>query len=740
MKVKNIFKRRPKETTGDLVETSLAFQIDSANEGIDMEQGRQAVSDKYGLNYKKSKHTQMKLKPLVEKTEERAMRITDLRAVAEIIEKRCEKEGWVSTFDGSTLTPQIVNLYDLNYYLIQPSTVPEGVILKGLHHRSYKKGQIVFQEAESEVEKHQRPFGEVMEDCEGTDVLISVQKGTFVRDRNTVIGDESCGSPVFVEFKDGVRMSLKELLHPESTPPDWFISHSWGDSVQSFVKRCELHAKNYCTTWTENGRVFNKKQYDQYSYWVCAYANNQHELASEIVGSPMKSAFMKAITKSHGTLIMMDHQGTCLTRIWCDFEIFMTIMDSQTLDIVATNELWEPFLLTENLLPSDEDAEDKANRDMQFPHHLLVKGMTAVLEEGNSSRVIDKVRILKAMVSMQSIIAEEDEEKASINWNDTGPFERLQSTFKCLSNEERTSYELANDTLHARFAIFAWPKAHEYGIVNNFQEPKDEASSDGVLDVFYRVTGYGRSCTDGAIETQEINNGILDLPSITSKAALLDRYEVTLIGTNQESFMNVFRGIPLNCRYVRVEFHDGKNIQNQVFFYLWEKLSQLDHLVHFDMKIGNLSYSHDDKMIVDPQRGLAAILPKLRKLQTLVLDIEGDTFQRRRSCLSESSVVALGNAINSDISLQVLKFDFGGRLAGDRRVYQMTNRDDILKWSKNPTAPTFRTERVHHGFGNTLSSYAVHEAYDGRKSQIGFGRRAKKKLFESIRYFYDVIQ
>jgi len=726
MKLKNIFKRGSKKTTGDLVETSPAFQIDNTNEGIDMEQGRQAVSDKYGLHYK-SKHNQMKLIPLVERTEERAMRITDLRAVAKIIEERCDKEGWVSTFDGSTLTAQIVNLYDLNYYIIQPSTVPEGVILKGMHHRSYKKGEIVFQEADSEFQKYQRPFGEVMEDCEGTDVLINVQKGKFGKDRNTIIGDESCGSPVFVEFKGGVRMSMKEFLHPQPTPPDWFISHSWGDSVLSFAKRCELHAKKYCTTWTRNGSNFNKNQYDQYSYWVCAYANNQHELASEIVDSPMKSAFMKAITKSHGTLIMMDHQGTCLTRIWCGFEIFMTIMDSQTLDIVATNELWEPFLLTEKILPSDEDAEDKAYRDMQFPHHLLARGMTVVLEEGDASCSIDKVRILKAMVSMQTIIAEEDEETDSINWNDTGPLERLQSTPNMFSNEERTSYQLANDALHARFAIFAWPKAHQYGIVDSFQEPQDN-----------KVPRHTRSYTDGAIETEKLNNGTLDLPSITSKAALLDRYEVTLIGTNQESFMNVFRGIPLNCRSVRIEFHDGEDIQNQVFFYLWEKLSQLDHLVHFDMKIGNLSHSHDDKMIVDSQRGLAAILPKLRKLQTLVLDIEGDTFQHH-SCLSESSVVALGNAINSDISLQVLKFDFGG-WDGNHRVYQMTNIDDILEWSKDPTSPTFLTERISHGFGNTLSAYAVHGVRDGIKSGEGFGSRVKNKLFESIRYFYDAIQ
>ena len=48
--------------------------------------------------------------------------------------------------DGTELSPNDVNLYDLNYYVILPSTVPNGVILKGLGAGDYKTGQVLLQE------------------------------------------------------------------------------------------------------------------------------------------------------------------------------------------------------------------------------------------------------------------------------------------------------------------------------------------------------------------------------------------------------------------------------------------------------------------------------------------------------------------------------------------------------------------------------------------------------------------
>lgn len=42
------------------------------------------------------------------------------------------------------------------------------------------------------------------------------------------------------------------------------------------------------------------------AYWVCAYANNQHELGADLSNDPMKSSFAKAMRIAHGVLLILD--------------------------------------------------------------------------------------------------------------------------------------------------------------------------------------------------------------------------------------------------------------------------------------------------------------------------------------------------------------------------------------------------------------------------------------------------
>ena len=49
--------------------------------------------------------------------------------------------------------------------------------------------------------------------------------------------------------------------------PLWFISHWWGEAVFDFILAVEAHAK---------ARGLEASA----AYWVCAYANNQHELGA----------------------------------------------------------------------------------------------------------------------------------------------------------------------------------------------------------------------------------------------------------------------------------------------------------------------------------------------------------------------------------------------------------------------------------------------------------------------------
>ena len=43
---------------------------------------------------------------------------------------------------------------------------------------------------------------------------------------------------------------------------------------------------------------------DDRRYWVCAYANNQHDLEAEISEDPKETSFFKAMQLSEGVLIV----------------------------------------------------------------------------------------------------------------------------------------------------------------------------------------------------------------------------------------------------------------------------------------------------------------------------------------------------------------------------------------------------------------------------------------------------
>ena len=57
---------------------------------------------------------------------------------------------------------------------------------------------------------------------------------------------------------------------------------------------------------------------DDAAYWVCAYANNQHELGADVDNpDPSQSAFARAIELANmRVLSVLDEEGVTYTRIW----------------------------------------------------------------------------------------------------------------------------------------------------------------------------------------------------------------------------------------------------------------------------------------------------------------------------------------------------------------------------------------------------------------------------------------
>mmetsp|Transcript_18457 Transcript_18457/g.27370 ORF Transcript_18457/g.27370 Transcript_18457/m.27370 type:complete len:117 (+) Transcript_18457:221-571(+) len=64
--------------------------------------------------------------------------------------------------------------------------------------------------------------------------------------------------------------------------------------------------------------------------WICAFANNQHDLENAITTDPSKSGFAKAMeVANYRTLSILDKDGEVFTRVWCILELDLTLITVQ---------------------------------------------------------------------------------------------------------------------------------------------------------------------------------------------------------------------------------------------------------------------------------------------------------------------------------------------------------------------------------------------------------------------------
>jgi len=117
------------------------------------------------------------------------------------------------------------------------------------------------------------------------------------------------------------KCSYVELVASGPAKPQWFVSHWWGNSVFHLIACIEQHA---CDRFLEN--------YDDVKYWICAFANNQHNLEQELTSNPTESPFFRAMQLSAGTVSIVDTKMECFSRIWCGFEVTAAIRDMSSTD------------------------------------------------------------------------------------------------------------------------------------------------------------------------------------------------------------------------------------------------------------------------------------------------------------------------------------------------------------------------------------------------------------------------
>jgi hypothetical protein len=98
-----------------------------------------------------------------------------------------------------------------------------------------------------------------------------------------------------------------------------------------------------------------------------------------------------------GVLLVCDVDAIVTSRIWVDFELYRTVRMNAGLDVVI-HANGSPHLIAAEPLPN-ESPYQKNKREKKFPFGMVCnKLMSVELQNGDSSQVIDKIRILNTMV------------------------------------------------------------------------------------------------------------------------------------------------------------------------------------------------------------------------------------------------------------------------------------------------------------------------------------------------------
>ena len=64
---------------------------------------------------------------------------------------------------------------------------------------------------------------------------------------------------------------------------------------------------------------------DEAGLWICAYANRQWSLHEDVTEDPSKTSFHKAMRLAFGTLALIDNTAKYFERVWCDYEIYISL-------------------------------------------------------------------------------------------------------------------------------------------------------------------------------------------------------------------------------------------------------------------------------------------------------------------------------------------------------------------------------------------------------------------------------
>lgn len=200
--------------------------------------------------------------------------------------------------------------------------------------------------------------------------------------------------------------------------PRFFISHWWGEPVVKFIACIEQLVEDFSSNNCEDHESRGGGMTDDTPIWVCAYANDQWDL-SDITENPAESGFKLAMDIAEGrTVTILDNQATVFKRIWCIYELHLTLNLKPIAGIDGSKDrLWAVYTAHKHKYDTDSFDEhhreavgivsggatsdcgnDVTNREKHFPPHLITAALKIKVEEADATVGSDKIHILNAII------------------------------------------------------------------------------------------------------------------------------------------------------------------------------------------------------------------------------------------------------------------------------------------------------------------------------------------------------
>ena len=201
--------------------------------------------------------------------------------------------------------------------------------------------------------------------------------------------------------------------------PSWTVVHWWGDSFHDLLLCLERHSRDRGVS--EDGA----------SYWIAAFALNQHDESPVEMSDPARFAMPRAVALSIGTLVAVDRCGVVFRRLWILYELYLAIYVRQPgrppklLDLYAPHphlskrRLPKPPVptyavgLTDGVTMIDRglgptcrhavrphgvgQAANKTEREAYFPIELFFQALSLNVDDAHTSIEHDKRAILGHM-------------------------------------------------------------------------------------------------------------------------------------------------------------------------------------------------------------------------------------------------------------------------------------------------------------------------------------------------------